>query len=711
VLARRGDATVLDCARCGFAHLDPLPDEAELAFVYERAYYEEASPGWLEKDRSERAYWDLEHADKLGDWRRLLGRDTGVLLDVGCSGGLLLEHAAQRGWTARGIEPSGLAVAECRRLGLDGVRQGRYQDIDEVATADVVHAKLVLEHLHDPAGFVAWARRILRPGGVLTVQVPNEFTPLQRAARAALDLEAWWVAPPFHLNYFGFASLERLLRAGGLEVAGRDATFPMEAFLLMGEDYVRDPELGRDVHARRMRLERALEDAGLRRALHRHLAERGLGREAIVHARVPAAPPAQRSIARSEALWERARRVIPGGTQTLSKSPTQFVDGVSPKFLVRGKGARVWDVDGNEYVDWPMALGPILVGYDEPEISAAAVAQLRGGTTFTLMHPLEVEVAEALVEIVPCAEQVRFAKNGGDATNGAIRAARALTGREHVIATGYHGYHDWFIASTERDDGVPAHNRALVHPAPFDDLPALEAALAARRGEVAAVIMEIPAREPAPGYLQAAIDLTHRHGALFILDEIVTGFRYALGGAQERYGVLPDLACLGKGMANGYPLAAVVGSRDAMAAFDRVFFSMTYSGETVALAAALATLRFLRREPVIERIWETGRLLRAGLAERLEASPCGVRLDGNPPRSSLAFPSDASRGLFLQECHKRGVLFGVPIFPTYRHDERDVRQTLDAVDAAFARMEVAHAEGAYEPHLEGRPPGAVFRKQ
>jgi SAM-dependent methyltransferase len=282
-LAERDGYAVIDCDACGWAHLDPLPDEAELARVYASDYYEVA-PGWLAKDRSESAFWDLEHADKLADWAALLGAETGELVDVGCSGGLLIEHAAARGWRAWGIEPSGLAVAECRRLGLD-VREGRYQDIELDGSVDVVHAKLVLEHLHDPRGFVAWAHRALRPGGVLTLQAPNEFTALQLEARAALDLEPWWVAPPFHLNYFGFASLERLLAAEGFEPAGRDATYPMEWFLLAGEDYVRDPDVGTDCHGRRMRLELALERLGERRPLHRQLAARGLGREAIVHAR------------------------------------------------------------------------------------------------------------------------------------------------------------------------------------------------------------------------------------------------------------------------------------------------------------------------------------------------------------------------------------------------------------------------------------------
>ena len=243
----------------------------------------------------------------------------------------------------------------------------------------------------------------------------------------------------------------------------------------------------------------------------------------------------------SEALWARARSVIPLGTQTLSKSPTQFVDGVSPKFLSHGRGSHVWDVDGNEYVDWPMALGPILLGYDEPAVTEAVIAQAHAGPTFTLMHPLEVEVAELLVDIVPCAEQVRFAKNGADATNAAIRAARALTGREHVIATGYHGGHDWYIASTDRRAGIPAHNRELIQSRRVRR-PRRARRRAAGAGSVAAVIMEVPAEEPPAGYLAAAIDLAHAHGALFVLDEIVTGFRARWAASRSATGSVPTSA-------------------------------------------------------------------------------------------------------------------------------------------------------------------------
>ncbi len=284
MIARNGDAEVIDCTVCGWAHLNPIPGEAELALMYERHYYQEHYPGWLQKDRSEQAYWDLEHADKLADWSMLLERDRGTVVDVGCSGGLLLEYAAARGWTGIGIEPSSEAVEEAASHAVD-VRAGTYQEVVlEPETIDVVHCKLVGEHMTDPRGYVAWAARSLRPGGIVCIHVPNDFSPLQLAARDALGKHDWWVAAPYHINYFNFDSLERLLAGCGFDPVKRDATYPVESFLLMGEDYVGNAELGSSVHRRRMTLETELERLGMRRCFHADLAKRGLGREAIVHA-------------------------------------------------------------------------------------------------------------------------------------------------------------------------------------------------------------------------------------------------------------------------------------------------------------------------------------------------------------------------------------------------------------------------------------------
>jgi SAM-dependent methyltransferase len=286
VIGARAGFAVIDCRSCGWAHLEPLPDEAELALMYERSYYQEQYPGWLEKDRREQSYWDLEHADKLSDWSQMLDQDRPALLDVGCSGGLLLEYATANGWDAEGIEPSTEAVAEARSRGL-AVHRGLYEEVSlPPHSFDVVHCKLVAEHLPRPRDFLGWARSLLRRGGIVSIHVPNDFNVLQLAARDALGKDDWWIAPPFHINYFKFESLEKLLYSEGAVELTRDATFPVEWFLLMGEDYVGDEERGASVHRRRMNFETRLEAVGLRRELHRHLAAQGLGREAIVHAKL-----------------------------------------------------------------------------------------------------------------------------------------------------------------------------------------------------------------------------------------------------------------------------------------------------------------------------------------------------------------------------------------------------------------------------------------
>ena len=232
-----------------------------------------------------------------------------------------------------------------------------------------------------------------------------------------------------------------------------------------------------------------------------------------------------RSLAHSDDWWERAQRVIPLGTQTLSKSPTQFVQGATPIFLQRGRGAHVWDVDGYEYLDYPMALGPVLLGYTDPRVDDAVRDQLRDGITFTLMHPLEVEVAERIVAMCPGVEAVRFAKSGSDAVSAAVRACRAITGRDAVLVAGYHGWHDWYIGSTTRDRGVPGAVKELTSSFVFDDIESLAEAFGAATQPVAAVVLEPSGvHVPSPGYLQAVVDLAHDHGALVVFDEIIVGF-------------------------------------------------------------------------------------------------------------------------------------------------------------------------------------------
>ena len=279
---------VIDCAACGFAHLWPLPSASELDAYYVRAFYETHSPpDWADKEAAEQVYWRIEHDDRLDTFAALLGRPAGRRLDVGSGGGWLLAHAAARGWDVLGIEPSEAMWARARERAPELL--GTFPDVDLTAHApfDAVHLKLVLEHVRDPAAVLSAVRRVLAPDGVVCVQVPNDFNPLQQAAAAALAKPPWWIVHPVHVNYFDFGSLQRLLERAGFTPARCEGTYPMEWFLLEGTDYVGRDAVGRTCHARRMALEQRLEDAGLgalRRSFARWLAAHGIGREAVVYA-------------------------------------------------------------------------------------------------------------------------------------------------------------------------------------------------------------------------------------------------------------------------------------------------------------------------------------------------------------------------------------------------------------------------------------------
>lgn len=420
----------------------------------------------------------------------------------------------------------------------------------------------------------------------------------------------------------------------------------------------------------------------------------------------------------SEELLERALRTIPLGSQTFSKSKTQYPLGVSPLFIQRGQGSRVWDVDGNEYVDYINSLAAITLGYQDPDVDAAVSTQLREGVVFSLPHPLEMQVAEKIVELVPCAEMVRFGKNGSDATAGAIRAARAFTGRDHVAVCGYHGWQDWYIGSTPRNRGVPAATRALTHSWSYNDIGSLERLFRELPDQIAAVIMEpMNLADPQPGFLQAVKDLAHRHGALLVFDETVTGFRFAAGGAQQMFGVTPDLATFGKGLANGFPVSAVTGRADVMRVMEEVFFSFTFGGEALSLAAALATMNKLQREPVIDTLYSRGRQIVDGLAA-IVASAGGedfLGVAGNPTWSFFTM-KDCGRytmwqikTLFLQEMFERGMLTIGTHNMSYSHTEDDVRRLLQAYAEVVPLMVDAVRKETLESQLRCEPLEPLFK--
>jgi glutamate-1-semialdehyde 2,1-aminomutase len=420
----------------------------------------------------------------------------------------------------------------------------------------------------------------------------------------------------------------------------------------------------------------------------------------------------------SEAMLARALETIPLGSQTFSKSLTQFPKGVSPFFVSRAEGARCWDIDGHEFIDFANALCSITLGHCDPDVTAAVERQLRDGVIFSLPHVLETEVAERIVAMVPCAEKVRFGKNGSDATSGAIRAARAFTGRDHVAVCGYHGWQDWYIGATARNKGVPEATRALTHIFAYNDLASLEAVLGQHPGGFAAVILEpMNVAEPQPGFLQGVVDLAHRHGALAVFDETITGFRYARGGAQEFFGVTPDLACFGKGLANGYPLSAVAGRADVMTEFENVFFSFTMGGETLSLAAARAVLDKLAAEPVVETMTARGVRLGEGVRKLIDKHDCSAFFGfaGHPTWSFLTMkdtPSASSfeiKTLWMQEIMTRGILSVGSHNISYAHTDADIDRLLAVYDEVFPLIRAAVHENRMRQYLRCKPLEPLFK--
>ncbi len=420
-------------------------------------------------------------------------------------------------------------------------------------------------------------------------------------------------------------------------------------------------------------------------------------------------------IARSRSLWARGRQLIPGGTQTLAKGPGQHVEGVAPMYLARGRGARVWDVDGNEYLDMTMAVGPLSLGYADPVIDEAIRAQLADGITFSLMHPLEVEVAELVCDVVPHMERVRFSKTGADATSAAVRVARAFTGRDRVACCGYHGWHDWYIATTDRGAGIPATARELTSTFDYNDLDSVRDAV--DTGTACVILEPTTVEPPRPGFLEGVRRICDEHGALLVFDEMWTGFRLALGGAQQAFGVRADLATFSKAIANGMPLSVLAGRADVMQKLERdVFFYTTFGGEALSLAAAAATIPELRRRDVPAVLAARGRALRAGYAEICaEHGIAWTRCAGMDARTMVAFDAAAvdpllARSYVQQELIRRGVLWSGFHNLSWAHRDADLEYLLGCYREIVPALAGHVAAGTLAGALRGRPVEPVFRR-
>jgi glutamate-1-semialdehyde aminotransferase len=404
------------------------------------------------------------------------------------------------------------------------------------------------------------------------------------------------------------------------------------------------------------------------------------------------APPLR--LEKSLALFEEAKRLSPGGVMGIRR-PYNFVPGEYPIFLDRGYAGHIVDVDGNDYIDMLCAYGPIILGFVEPEINAAVTARMAKGFCFSLVQPEQNQLEQRLIDLVPCAEQAILVKTGSDATSCAIRIARAATDRDKILRCGYHGWHDWCV---EVHGGVPEVVQQLTVEFPYGDVDALAQTLAQHRGQVACVIitpvghpLAEPVMAPPAGYLEAVRDLCKQHGAVLIFDEIRTGFRVAMGGAQERYGVVPDLTTIGKAMANGYPISAVVGRREFMQVMEKkAFISSTFFPNSLEIVAALKTLEILEREHVPDVLWQRGTRFLEQLRGVVKDSGLAVTVSGIPPMPFLTFERTdpqykERRTRFYTECIRRG-LFVQPYhhwYINYRHTEEDLARALEIIGASL----------------------------
>lgn len=425
-----------------------------------------------------------------------------------------------------------------------------------------------------------------------------------------------------------------------------------------------------------------------------------------------------RKFKKSQELFKKVSKNIPLASQTFSKSYLQYIKGQAPLFVTHAKGSRIWDVDGNEYIDFINGLLPVVLGYQYKAVDDAIKAQLKKGIIFSLPSTLENELAELLIKYIPCAEMVRFGKNGSDVTTGAIRLARAVTGREHVAVCGYHGWHDWYIGSTTKNLGVPESTQKLTHRFVYNDIKSLEKIFAYNKNKMAAVIMEpMNYVEPEKGFLKKVKNLTHKNGALLVFDEVITGFRFSLGGAQKLFGVIPDLASFGKSMGNGMPISALVGKKKYMEKVGDIFYSFTNGGETLSIAAAIATIKEMEKKKVINDIWEKGDYLIKETNKLIKKNNLAevIKIKGKPCWSLMftyeynGYSDLEIKSYLQQEILQAGLLWYGQHNISFSHTKKDIDALLRAYSTIFPKLKKLLEEKKLKENLKGEPITNVFK--
>lgn len=443
-------------------------------------------------------------------------------------------------------------------------------------------------------------------------------------------------------------------------------------------------------------------------------------------------------IKNSNSIYSKAIKIIPSGTQTFSKGVTQFVNGIAPKYLKKGKGAYVWDVDNNKFLDYVMGCHPLILGYADPDVNLAVKKQLDLGSTFSLMNKLELDVAEILVDTIPCAEMVRFGKNGADATTIGVRLARAITKRDHIAYCGYHGWHDWFIANTDLNSGIPKFNQKLAHSFTYNDLDSLEKIFKKYKDKIAIVIMEpVTVFEPKcygpkscvslkcktnfcqKNFLTEVKRIAKENGAILMFDEIISGFRFSNGGVQKMFGVTPDLSSFAKAISNGIPLSAIVGKKKYMKYLDKTFFSFTYGGDCIGLAAAKICIPKIIEKNVVSHLYDVGSVLKKeinflSIHYNLEEY---ISCIGYPCRSILALKnsiyfSDLELKTYIQqELIESHILWAAYHALSWSHKKKDIMITLNAFENIFKKINnYIKNKKKLKNYIKGQTVKPVFRK-
>ena len=422
-------------------------------------------------------------------------------------------------------------------------------------------------------------------------------------------------------------------------------------------------------------------------------------------------------ITKSTEMKDRAKKVIPHITGTFSRSPSHFVENVFPVYAQSCNGSHFVDLDGNEFLDYYCGLGSITLGYNYKIVNDAIINQLKKGIIFSLPHAIEVEVSELIANVIPNTEMVKLEKSGSNAVTGAIRAARYITKRDKIAYCGSGGvWHDWQAVMVSRDGGVPKFNKELIKVFEYNDIEGLEQIFEENPNQIAAIVLEPTVYEkPQNGFLQKVRKIADDNDSLLILDEIVTGFRFDLGGCQEFFNVKGDMTCLGKGMSNGLPISAITGKAEFMKTFDDLWVSSTNNAETLSMAGTIAVINEMKEKKTIPHCWSIGKKLFEEWNKISESHNLNVKMIGYPIRMNLECydsnknKSDSLKALILQEMIKNGIFFSPGVsFISYSHTSEDIELTLKALEEICNEIKTKAPDEKYKKLLKGHAPKTIW---